>query len=128
MINATFLKKTACFLCIIVAKLFEMIVPYKEKRTGKKEQVAEMFNNISHRYDFLNHFLSLGIDILWRKKAIRMLKADQPKQIPLTSASCRKFVERITNTSKTWPTSAPWPLAACGAWTCSAKLGWCTAT
>lgn len=81
MINATFLKKTACFLCIIVAKLFEMIVPYKEKRTGKKEQVAEMFNNISHRYDFLNHFLSLGIDILWRKKAIRMLKADQPKQI-----------------------------------------------
>lgn len=58
-----------------------MIVPYKEKRTGKKEQVAEMFNNISHCYDFLNHFLSLGIDILWRKKAIRMLKADQPKQI-----------------------------------------------
>ena len=58
-----------------------MIVPYKEKRTGKKEQVAEMFNNISHRYDFLNHFLSLGIDILWRKKAIRMLKAEQPKQI-----------------------------------------------
>ena len=57
------------------------VVPYKEKRTGKKEQVAEMFNNISHRYDFLNHFLSLGIDILWRKKAIRMLKADQPKQI-----------------------------------------------
>ena len=58
-----------------------MIVPYKEKRTGKKEQVAEMFNNISHRYDFLNHFLSLGIDILWRKKAIRMLKAEQPRQI-----------------------------------------------
>ena len=40
-----------------------------------------MFNNISHGYDFLNHFLSLGIDILWRKKAIRLLKADQPKQI-----------------------------------------------
>ncbi|MCL4139285.1 UNVERIFIED_CONTAM: hypothetical protein GTU68_037032 [Idotea baltica] len=40
-----------------------------------------MFNNISHRYDFLNHFLSLGIDILWRKKAIRLLKKDQPKQI-----------------------------------------------
>lgn len=57
------------------------VVPYKEKRTGKKEQVAEMFNNISHRYDFLNHFLSLGIDILWRKKAIRMLKAEQPRQI-----------------------------------------------
>lgn len=57
------------------------VVPYKEKQTTKKEQVAEMFNNISHRYDFLNHFLSLGIDILWRKKAVKLLKADQPKQI-----------------------------------------------
>jgi len=57
------------------------VVPYKENQASKKEQVAEMFNNISHRYDFLNHFLSLGIDILWRKKAIKMLRADQPKQI-----------------------------------------------
>ena len=40
-----------------------------------------MFNNISKKYDFLNHFLSLGIDILWRKKAIRLLKETQPKHI-----------------------------------------------
>lgn len=40
-----------------------------------------MFNNISGRYDFLNHFLSLGIDIRWRKKAIRFLKPFQPKTI-----------------------------------------------
>jgi len=57
------------------------VVPYKDQEGSKKEQVAEMFNNISHRYDFLNHFLSLGIDILWRKKAIRLLKPDAPKQI-----------------------------------------------
>jgi len=57
------------------------VVPYKDKEGSKKEQVAEMFNNISARYDFLNHFLSLGIDILWRKKAIRLLKSDAPKQI-----------------------------------------------
>lgn len=57
------------------------VVPYKEKEGSKKEQVAEMFNNISHKYDFLNHFLSLGIDILWRKKAIRLLKPDAPKEI-----------------------------------------------
>jgi len=57
------------------------VLPYKEKEAGKKEQVAEMFDNISHRYDFLNHFLSLGIDILWRKKAIRQLEKDQPKLI-----------------------------------------------
>lgn len=57
------------------------VVPYKDKQEGKKEQVAEMFNNISKKYDLLNHVLSLGIDITWRKKAIKMLKKDQPKLI-----------------------------------------------
>ncbi|HEY1047500.1 MAG TPA: bifunctional demethylmenaquinone methyltransferase/2-methoxy-6-polyprenyl-1,4-benzoquinol methylase UbiE [Bacteroidia bacterium] len=40
-----------------------------------------MFDSISKRYDFLNHFLSLGIDKLWRKKAIAKLKDLQPKLI-----------------------------------------------
>lgn len=40
-----------------------------------------MFDNISHSYDFLNHFFSLGIDVLWRKKAIRILKKENPKII-----------------------------------------------
>ncbi|WKV12695.1 bifunctional demethylmenaquinone methyltransferase/2-methoxy-6-polyprenyl-1,4-benzoquinol methylase UbiE [Marivirga harenae] len=57
------------------------VLPYKDKETGKKQQVADMFDNISHKYDFLNHFLSLGIDIRWRKKAIKLLKEIQPKQI-----------------------------------------------
>lgn len=57
------------------------VIPYKEQTSGKKEQVATMFNNISKKYDFLNHFLSLGIDILWRKKAIKLLKELQPKII-----------------------------------------------
>ncbi len=56
-------------------------LPYKEKPTGKKEQIAEMFNSISRKYDFLNHFLSLGIDITWRKKAISLLNKDHPKLI-----------------------------------------------
>jgi demethylmenaquinone methyltransferase/2-methoxy-6-polyprenyl-1,4-benzoquinol methylase len=59
----------------------ETVTPYKEKNSSKKEQVAEMFDNISHRYDFLNHFLSLGIDKLWRKKAVKILSAIQPKVI-----------------------------------------------
>src|SRR6185369_318293 len=58
-----------------------MVVPYKEEHSGKKAQVAKMFNNISGRYDFLNHFLSLGIDRLWRRKAIRQLRDLQPKNI-----------------------------------------------
>lgn len=57
------------------------VKPYKTKDNSKKEQVAEMFDNISHKYDFLNHFLSLGIDKLWRKKAIKLLKKYQPKSL-----------------------------------------------
>ena len=57
------------------------VVPYKTENSGKKEQMAKMFNNISHRYDFLNHFLSLGIDKLWRKSAIRLLKPLHPQNI-----------------------------------------------
>ena len=57
------------------------VVPYKEEKAGKKEQVAKMFNNISHRYDFLNHLLSLGIDKIWRKKAIHLLKSFHPQVI-----------------------------------------------
>ena len=40
-----------------------------------------MFDNISGKYDFLNHFLSMGIDIRWRKKAVKYLKKSHPKQI-----------------------------------------------
>ena len=40
-----------------------------------------MFNNISKRYDFLNHFLSLGIDKIWRRQAINFLKPLKPKQM-----------------------------------------------
>lgn len=57
------------------------VTPYKGSEKGKKEQVADMFDNISARYDFLNHFLSLGIDKLWRKKAIKLLKKTEPKDI-----------------------------------------------
>jgi ubiquinone/menaquinone biosynthesis methyltransferases len=57
------------------------VVPYKDDKSGKKEQVAKMFDNISHKYDFLNHFLSLGIDKLWRKKAIGMLEKASPQVI-----------------------------------------------
>jgi len=57
------------------------VVPYKDQKNSKKEQVATMFNNISKRYDLLNHLLSLGIDIYWRKQAIKLLKADRPQLI-----------------------------------------------
>lgn len=52
----------------------EGYTPYGNSDMGKKEQVAQMFDNISGKYDFLNHFFSLGIDNLWRRRTIRALK------------------------------------------------------
>jgi demethylmenaquinone methyltransferase / 2-methoxy-6-polyprenyl-1,4-benzoquinol methylase len=48
---------------------------------AKKEEVRGMFNRIAHRYDYLNHFLSLGIDRLWRKKLRRRLGRYNPQSI-----------------------------------------------
>ena len=59
----------------------DTVVPFKESRENKKQQVAEMFNDIAFRYDFMNRFLSAGIDVTWRKKAILQLKDLQPKYI-----------------------------------------------
>ncbi len=59
----------------------KVVKPYNAEGSSKKEEVAEMFNNISKRYDFLNHFLSLGIDKLWRKKAVKQLKDINPERM-----------------------------------------------
>lgn len=57
------------------------VVPYKDRSESKRTQVAEMFDTISPKYDFLNHLLSGGVDIYWRKRAVKLLKKAQPKQI-----------------------------------------------
>jgi demethylmenaquinone methyltransferase/2-methoxy-6-polyprenyl-1,4-benzoquinol methylase len=57
------------------------VLPYKNSEQSKKDQVEEMFNNISPKYDLLNHLLSANIDKIWRKKAIRKLKPYYPKNI-----------------------------------------------
>lgn len=56
------------------------VKPY-EAEGSKKQQVSTMFDRIAPYYDFLNRLLSLGIDTIWRKKAINLLKADQPQKI-----------------------------------------------
>jgi len=57
------------------------VVPYKNSSDTKKEQVAEMFDSISGKYDLLNHLLSGGIDIYWRRKALNMIKDRVNNQI-----------------------------------------------
>ncbi len=48
---------------------------------GKKNTVRSMFNEIATSYDFLNHLLSGGVDIVWRKKMIRLVKQYQPEAV-----------------------------------------------
>lgn len=67
--------------CIQSLAVSKTVTPYNDASRTKKEQVEEMFDNIAHRYDFLNHLLSLGIDITWRKKAVKFIGSIQPKNI-----------------------------------------------
>ncbi len=57
------------------------VTPYKESQLGKKEQVRQMFDTISKNYDGLNRVISFGIDLKWRKRMVKLLKAKAPKTI-----------------------------------------------
>lgn len=57
------------------------IKPYKDSDLSKKEQVTKMFDTISGDYDGLNRVISFGIDIKWRKKVVKLIKAQEPKTI-----------------------------------------------
>lgn len=57
------------------------VTPYSDAEVSKKGQVTRMFDKIAPYYDNLNRVLSLGIDVLWRKKAINLLKKENPKTI-----------------------------------------------
>lgn len=58
----------------------QKVTPYQTE-DSKKEQVAQMFDNIAFRYDFLNSLLSLGIHKGWRKKCVKLLQESKPKTI-----------------------------------------------
>ena len=55
--------------------------PYKESDLGKKAQVTQMFDTISKNYDGLNRVISLGIDVKWRKKVVRIVSKSSPNTI-----------------------------------------------
>lgn len=58
----------------------ENITPYDHSR-GKTEQVREMFDNIAPAYDRLNRAMSFGLDRSWRRKAVKMVAATNPKHL-----------------------------------------------
>ena len=47
----------------------------------KNEDISKLFDDISRQYDFLNHFLSFGVDKLWRRKLIKMIRREGAKNI-----------------------------------------------
>jgi demethylmenaquinone methyltransferase / 2-methoxy-6-polyprenyl-1,4-benzoquinol methylase len=63
-----------------ISNMENTVKPY-EQEGSKKQQVSKMFDNIARRYDFLNHFLSLGIDKIWRKRMINELAPLRPLSI-----------------------------------------------
>jgi len=57
------------------------VTPYADDSVSKKGQVTRMFDKIAPYYDNLNRILSLGIDVIWRRRAISLLKKTVPKTI-----------------------------------------------
>ena len=57
------------------------VTPYKDSDLGKKEQVTQMFDNVSSNYDTLNRILTFGIDVGWRKKVVQLVMDANAKKV-----------------------------------------------
>ena len=57
------------------------VTPYKDASSSKKQQVTQMFDDISNQYDVLNRVISLGIDQSWRRKVVKIAEKQAPKRI-----------------------------------------------
>lgn len=76
------------------------VTPYNKKDETKKEQVEDMFDNIAHNYDFLNHLLSAGIDNTWRRKAIKHIATYNPKIVMDMASGTGDFAVDTVNRIK----------------------------
>lgn len=57
------------------------IVPYSGDLRHKTQQIASMFDGIARRYDTLNRIMSLGLDRIWRRRALAMLASARPREV-----------------------------------------------
>lgn len=62
-------------------KMSKKITPYKDSELGKKQQVEQMFDNISDGYDNLNKVISLGSDLKWKRKIVSLIEKKNPSKI-----------------------------------------------
>ncbi len=67
------------------------VKPYASSTKTKREQVEDMFDNIAPSYDLLNHSLTVGIDRIWRRKAIKIANANSPSSILDVAAGTGDF-------------------------------------
>jgi demethylmenaquinone methyltransferase/2-methoxy-6-polyprenyl-1,4-benzoquinol methylase len=78
----------------------ENVTPYKDSDLTKKKQVEQMFDTISDNYDGLNRVISLGADVKWRRKVVKMVTDAKPDSIldiaTGTGDLAIKFAERST--------------------------------
>lgn len=75
----------------------ENIKPY-EQRGSKREQVEQMFDAIAPAYDFMNHAMTLGIDRLWRRRAVNRLKEVRPEFILDLATGTGDFAIKLCRT------------------------------
>ena len=59
----------------------KQVVPYQDEKNDKKIQIRKMFDKISSNYDLLNRIISVGVDVLWRKKVVSLLIPEKPKKV-----------------------------------------------
>lgn len=52
-----------------------------ESVAERKRAIQGMFNGIAGRYDLLNHLLSAGIDVYWRRRALSLVRHPRPRRI-----------------------------------------------
>ena len=76
----------------------EKVTPYKDSNLGKKEQVEQMFDNISGNYDDLNRVISFGIDQKWRKKVVKLVSVTNPKNILDVATGTGDLAIMLSNT------------------------------
>jgi len=76
------------------------VKPYNSEKS-KKEEVAEMFNNISPKYDILNRSLSMGIDVGWRNKAVKKITKLKPNSILDIATGTADLAIALTKTGAT---------------------------
>lgn len=76
----------------------EEINPYADDQRSKSLQVRTMFNNIAPAYDFMNRCMTFGIDRLWRRKAVSLLKSDAPRRILDVATGTGDLAIRLSRT------------------------------